>query len=71
MMLFRKIIGDPDVAIDLGTVNTRISAFGENQILEEPSVIDYKVKTDRNEEVGIRVLPLRGGVLLVKRSVIL
>jgi rod shape-determining protein MreB and related proteins len=62
-MWFRKIMADPDIAIDLGTANTRVCAFGVNQILEEPSAIDYKVRTNQNEEVGIRVLPLRGGVI--------
>ncbi|HMY76239.1 MAG TPA: rod shape-determining protein, partial [Blastocatellia bacterium] len=35
----RKLIAAPDLAIDLGTANTRLYALGHGLIADEPSLI--------------------------------
>jgi rod shape-determining protein MreB and related proteins len=51
----RDLIADPDVALDLGTANTRLYARGRGLVADEPSVLAI----DERE-----VLPLRAGVVV-------
>ena len=71
----RKTFADPDIALDLGTANTRLYARGRGIIADEPSVVRMQTDTGRIEEVGISavfsikdkqhsiVSPLRAGVV--------
>lgn len=49
---FRKWFGVPDVAIDLGTANTRLFATGCGIIADEPSVVAYFPETGEIRAVG-------------------
>lgn len=49
----RKAIADPDVAIDLGTANTRLYASGRGLIADEPSIVKMRSDTGAIEAVGI------------------
>src|SRR5882672_11733355 len=51
----RRIIADPDIAIDLGTANTRLYALGRGFLADEPSIVK-----DSNLH---SVSPLRAGVV--------
>lgn len=65
----KKFIADPDVAIDLGTANTRIFARGRGLVCDEPSVVRQhrRDETARTDAVSSGctscVTPLRGGVV--------
>ncbi|MBL8203782.1 MAG: rod shape-determining protein [Blastocatellia bacterium] len=72
----RNLIADPDIAIDLGTANTRMYARGRGLIADEPSVIKVRAETGFVEAVGINaaqakvlnprmplISPLRAGVI--------
>ncbi|MBL8149037.1 MAG: rod shape-determining protein [Blastocatellia bacterium] len=70
----RRAFADPDVAIDLGTANTRMYALGRGLIADEPSLVKVSSKTGVVEAVGARaadlakneldtVSPLRAGVI--------
>jgi len=71
----RKTVADPDIALDLGTANTRLYARGQGLIADEPSIVRMQTDTGRIEEVGISaafslkdkqhsiVSPLRAGVV--------
>ena len=48
----RRIIGCPDLAIDLGTANTRIFASGYGIIADEPSVVSLAAETGLIAAVG-------------------
>ena len=74
----RKALADPDIAIDLGTANTRLYAQGKGLIADEPSLVRFDTETGSVEAVGQRaaklavgstdehsrdVAPLRAGVI--------
>lgn len=71
----RKAFADPDIALDLGTANTRLYARGQGIIAEEPSIVRMQTDTGRIEEVGVSaafclkdkqhslISPLRAGVV--------
>jgi rod shape-determining protein MreB and related proteins len=71
----RKAIAAPDLALDLGTANTRLYARGKGIIADEPSIVRMSTDTGRIEEVGVSavfsikdkshslVSPLRAGVI--------
>lgn len=71
----RKVIADPDLALDLGTANTRLYARGRGIIADEPSIVRMQTDTGKIEEVGVSaafsikdkqhslVSPLRAGVV--------
>src|SRR5262245_32428537 len=72
----RKWIASPDLALDLGTANTRLYAQGHGLIADEPSLIKIKPETGRVEAVGrkaarltasqhysLSVSPLHAGVV--------
>ncbi len=48
----RRWIGAPDLAIDLGTANTRLYALGCGLIADEPSLIKIKPETGAVEAIG-------------------
>ncbi|HEX9000837.1 MAG TPA: rod shape-determining protein, partial [Blastocatellia bacterium] len=48
----RKLIAAPDLAIDLGTANTRLYALGHGLIADEPSLIRIQPETGEVEAVG-------------------
>ncbi|HMV47220.1 MAG TPA: rod shape-determining protein [Blastocatellia bacterium] len=48
----RKLIAAPDLAIDLGTANTRLYALGHGLIADEPSLIRLQPETGEVEAVG-------------------
>lgn len=71
----RKFLADPDIAIDLGTANTRLYAQGHGMLADEPSVIQvrdsgavsavgltatHKTMLDRDAHL---ISPLRAGVI--------
>jgi rod shape-determining protein MreB len=72
----RRILADPDIAIDLGTANTRLYAQGHGMLADEPSVVQVCTETGSVEAVGLiatqkfrlkrdarLISPLRGGVI--------
>lgn len=72
----RRVLADPDIAIDLGTANTRIYAQGRGMLADEPSVVQVCTETGSVEAVGLTatqkpvlgagarlVSPLRAGVV--------
>lgn len=73
----RRRIADPDLAIDLGTANTRMYAAGKGLLADEPSVVGISAETGFVEAIGSRaaslatnpdesfrsVFPLRAGVI--------
>lgn len=72
----RKTLANPDIAIDLGTANTRLYAQGQGLIADEPSLVRMRAETGDIEAVGARavepalyaseqrlVSPLRAGVI--------
>lgn len=48
----RKLVAPPDLAIDLGTANTRLYALGHGLIADEPSLIRFQPYTGEVEAVG-------------------
>lgn len=73
---FRKTFADPDIAIDLGTANTRLYAQGRGLLADEPSVVQIQRDTGLVESVGLiatkinalgrnakLISPLRAGVI--------
>lgn len=48
----RKLVAAPDLAIDLGTANTRLYALGHGLIANEPSLIRVQPETGEVEAVG-------------------
>ncbi|MDX2044493.1 MAG: rod shape-determining protein [Acidobacteriota bacterium] len=50
----RKLVAPPDLAIDLGTANTRLYALGHGMIADEPSLIRFQPITGEVEAVGNR-----------------
>ena len=76
LMGLRRVVGAPDVAIDLGTANTRLYAHGFGLIADEPSLVRVRPDTGLIEAVGARaaqsaspdqisraISPLRAGVV--------
>ncbi|HEX8138228.1 MAG TPA: rod shape-determining protein [Pyrinomonadaceae bacterium] len=68
----RRLIADPDVAIDLGTANTRLYAMGGGLVVDSPTVLfnsssghggDGFKTSDEGRSAGRGVMPLRGGVV--------
>lgn len=72
----RKLVAPPDLAIDLGTANTRLYALGHGMIADEPSLIRFQPYTGEVEAVGAQaawlakvdpysptVSPLHAGVI--------
>jgi rod shape-determining protein MreB and related proteins len=56
----RRAVADPDVAIDLGTANTRVYARGRGLLADEPSVVAISDRTGSVEAVGTRAMDLAG-----------
>lgn len=74
----KQIIGQPNIAVDLGTANTRVYASGLGDFTEEPSLVRHV-----EEETGpapdeylshlnrqVVSMPLRGGVIVDIRNAI-
>lgn len=72
----RKALADPDLALDLGTANTRLYAQGLGVIADEPSVVQICCENGSVEAVGsialrdslrrkeqVLISPLRAGVV--------
>lgn len=67
-----QFVESPSIAVDLGTANTRIYAFGIGEIIEKPSAVSL-VK-EKNSEISdeyfkyinstLVTAPLRGGVIV-------
>jgi rod shape-determining protein MreB and related proteins len=68
----RRAISNPDVAIDLGTANTRVYALGCGLLADEPSVVKSnpvngtaKNNGENKKATTMRAIsPLRGGVIV-------
>ena len=50
----RRWVSSPDIAIDMGTANTRLYAYGRGMIAEEPSIVSVKPETGAIEAVGVK-----------------
>ncbi|HET9480650.1 MAG TPA: rod shape-determining protein [Candidatus Polarisedimenticolia bacterium] len=59
--LLRRLVGGADVAIDLGTANSRVFAQGIGLVADEPSVVPPEPPVDRARDQA--VYPLRSGVV--------
>lgn len=71
----RKVVADPDVALDLGTANTRLYAQGRGIVADIPSAVKVNRENGSVEAVGKpalpsnknnsydSILPLRSGVV--------
>lgn len=55
---WRNLLAAPDLAIDLGTANTRLYARGHGLIADEPSLIKIQPETGAVEAVGARAARL-------------
>jgi len=65
----RRIVADPDLAIDVGTTNTRVYARGRGVVTDEPSVLLSRPGGDDPRRGGdasrsALVFPVRGGVVV-------
>lgn len=58
----RKLLGCPDLAIDLGTANTRLFATGYGMIADEPSMVSVIQETGRVAAVGREAAMLTNAV---------
>src|SRR5262245_47520398 len=54
----RKMVAPPDLAIDLGTANTRLYARGRGLLVDEPSLIKLEPATKAVEAYGITAAKL-------------
>jgi len=54
----RQWLGSPDVAIDLGTANTRLFAIGQGLVAEEPSLVTIQSVNGRVAAVGREAMQL-------------
>ncbi len=54
----RQMVSAPDVAVDLGTANTRLYARGYGLIADEPSIIKVHPETGAVEAVGNRAVQM-------------
>jgi rod shape-determining protein MreB len=72
----RKALADPDLALDLGTANTRLYGQGFGMVADEPSVVQFRRENGSVEAIGSIALrnslhrkeqtlvsPLRAGVV--------
>jgi rod shape-determining protein MreB len=72
----RKALADPDLALDLGTANTRLYGQGLGMVADEPSVVQFRRENGSVEAIGaialrnslrrkeqVLVSPLRAGVV--------
>lgn len=72
----RKVVADPDVALDLGTANTRLYVHGKGIIADIPSAVKVNrekgsveavgksaLPSDKNNSQFDSILPLRAGVI--------
>lgn len=73
LLKLKQILAQPNIALDLGTANTRIYASGPGKITEKPSVIrhiqDNKFTQISDEYLSylnskLVSMPLRGGVIV-------
>src|SRR5262245_35151215 len=55
---WRNLLGAPDLAIDLGTANTRLYVRGYGLIAYEPTLIKIQPETGAIEAVGARAARL-------------
>ncbi|MGH9840073.1 MAG: rod shape-determining protein [Blastocatellia bacterium] len=56
--ILRRVFSAPDLAIDLGTANTRLYANGRGLIADEPSLVKIQPETGAVEAVGARAARL-------------
>lgn len=69
LITLRKFLADPDVAIDLGTANTRLYVLGRGLVADEPTLVHANAEliVRGSEQAGRRqddlVAPLQGGVV--------
>ncbi len=49
---FNRVFSAPDIAIDLGTANTRLYASGHGLIADEPSMVKFSAESGTVESVG-------------------
>jgi rod shape-determining protein MreB and related proteins len=73
---FRRILAGPDLAIDLGTANTRLYAGGKGVVVEEPTVSpdspqwisrhrqDREARDRESPSRGLPSTPVRAGVVV-------
>ena len=68
--MFWKLINRPNIAVDLGTANTRMYSCDKGMIAEEPSVVRMVSENNKSSDKLIDYLnsrfisfPLRGGVI--------
>jgi rod shape-determining protein MreB and related proteins len=54
----RKVVAPPDLALDLGTANTRLYARGRGLLVDEPSLIKLKPGTRAVEAYGLTAAKL-------------
>ncbi len=54
----RKMVAPPDLAIDLGTANTRLYARGRGLLVDEPSLIKFEPATKAVEAYGLTAAKL-------------
>ena len=56
--VLRRVFSAPDLALDLGTANTRLYAVGRGLIADEPSLVKIQPDTGTVEAVGARAARL-------------
>jgi rod shape-determining protein MreB len=54
----RKMVAPPDLALDLGTANTRLYARGRGLIVDEPSLLKLESSTNQIEAYGATAVKL-------------
>lgn len=71
MRFLSRLVADPDVAIDLGTVNTRVYALGRGLVADEPTIVSPHDTSTGNvpegrslaRDVDPAIRPLDGGAV--------
>ena len=63
----RGLIADPDVAIDLGTANTRLYAMGDGLVVDSPTVL-FKSSSDRGVDAQRSFMTPYEGAFAARRD---
>lgn len=79
LSIFKKIVSQPNIAIDIGNANTRIYSCESGMIAEEPSLVPKVPQKTKAQDLDVLMdylntklvsSPLRGGVVVDHRAAV-